>query len=203
MNAKEAQVTAAILVCGAILNYGYPVVARAVSLPSGIEFVIVAYCLIVLLVPLRIGEVVAIGIFSGVLNILTSPVHVATILGGQSFSAAGFMAFFNLISEPVGIIVCFIAFTYLAGKLRFTSPLVASFIATFASGLAYLLLVFLFNPALPATQPEFLGSFLNRVAMAAVVNAVLVQLIFMAVKRPMKAFLAGPVPGNAGNKREG
>ena len=203
MNVKEAQVTAMILVCGAILNYLYPFLAPAISFPVSVEFVIVAYCLIVLLVPLRIGEVIGVGILSGFLNILSNPVHVATILGGQSGTAAGFMAFFNLISEPVGIVVCFFAFAYLAGKLRFTSPLVASFIATFASGLAYLLMVFLFNPALPASQPEFLGSFLDRVAVAAVVNAVVVQIVFMAVRRPVKALLAGPVPGKAGNKKEG
>jgi hypothetical protein len=116
-------------------------------------------------------------------------VHLATILSGHAATAAGFMALFNLVSEPVGITVCFLAFAYLAGRIYPVAPFTASFLATLASGFAYLAMVFLFNLGLVATQPGFLGSFISRVLMAAVVNALVVQIIFMGIGRPVKRFL--------------
>ena len=189
MNAKDLLVAAVLLVPGAILNYAYPVIANALSVPAGIEFVIVAYCLVVMLVPLRVTEVAGIGIVSGILNILSNPTHVATILGGQAATGAGFMAFFNLVSEPVGILVCFFAFAYLAGKIRAVAPFAAAFAATMASGFMYLLAVLLLNPTHIAIQPGFTGSFLLRVAVAAVLNAIVVQVFFMAAGRPVKEYL--------------
>jgi len=195
MNKNETLVTAAFLVIGAILNYGYPVVAESLSIPAGIEFVIVAYCLVVMLVSLHLAEVLGIGLFSGILNILSNPVHVATLLGGQIFTTAGFMAFVNLVSEPVGIVVCFFAFAYLAGRVRTGAPFGAAFAATIASGLVYLLVVLYLSPGLMAAQPAFTGSFLFRVTVAAITNAIVVQVLFLAISRPVKKYL-GPVPGN-------
>lgn len=180
-----------ILLLGAVANYGYPLVANALAIPAGIEFVIVAYCLVVMLVPLRLREVALIGIASGILNIASNPAHVATLLFGNGATGAGFMALFNLVSEPVGIIVCFVAYAYLAGRIRPAAPFAAAFAATLASGLMYLLAVLLLNPTHIAIQPGFTGSFLVRVAVAAVLNAIVVQLLFMAAERPVQAYLAG------------
>nr|WP_320160264.1 hypothetical protein [uncultured Methanoregula sp.] len=191
MNAKEALAVVAILACGAVLNYGYPFVAGAFSIPVGIEFVIVAYCLVVMTVSLRLAEVIGVGIIAGILNILSNPAHVATILGGQAATTAGFMAFSNLVSEPVGILVCFFAFAYLAGRIRTGTPFAAAFLATMASGLVYLLVVLLLSPGIIAAQPGFTGSFLFRVVEAAVANALVVQIIFTAAGGHVKAFLAG------------
>nr|WP_319376180.1 hypothetical protein [uncultured Methanoregula sp.] len=191
MNAKEALVTAAILVPGAVLNYGYPYVAQALAVPFGIEFVIVAYCLVVMTIPLRMAEVIGIGILAAVLNILSNPVHLATVLGGQSATAAGILAFSNLASEPVGILVCFFAFAYLAGRIRTGAPFAAAFLATMASGLVYLLTVLLLHPGILSAQPEYLGSFLFRVGEAAITNALVVQILFMAAGGRVKSFLEG------------
>ena len=102
------------------------------------------------------------------------------------------MALFNLVSEPVGITVCFLTFSFLAARVRQAAPFVAAFLATLASGLVYLAMVFLVNPHLDAAQPGYPEAFLYRVVLAAIVNAVVVQVVFMVVETPVKAYLAGP-----------
>jgi hypothetical protein len=179
-----------MLVAGAVLNYAYPLVAQALAIPFGIEFVIVAYCLVVMAIPLTVPEVFVIGIVSGALNIISNPAHVATILGGQAPTAAEILALSNFVSEPVGIMVCFFAFAYLAGRARGGAPFAAAFIATMASGLVYLLAVLLLNPGLIGEQPAYPATFLVRVGIAALTNAVVVQVVFMAAGRPVKDFLA-------------
>lgn len=191
MNAKDTVVTIAILVLGASLNYVYPFIAKALAIPAGIEFVIVAYCLVVMLVPMSVAEVVGVGIISGILNIISNPAHVATLCGGPVTSSAGILALSNLVSEPVGILVCFFTFAYLAGRLRGGAPFVAAFIATMASGLVYLLAVLLLNPGIIGEQPAYPATFLVRVGVAAIVNAIVVQVLFMAASRPVKTFLNG------------
>jgi hypothetical protein len=189
MNTNEAQAAAAILIAGAVMNYGYALAAQALSIPVGIEFVIVAYCTIVLLVPLRLSEVLAIGFISGFLNIVTSPAHVATIAGGQAFSSAGLMAFVNLLSEPAGILVCFAAFAWLAGRVRTAAPFAAAFVATAASGLVYLAVIVLLNPGHITDWPAYTAGFLIRVGLAAITNAIIVQVIVLAAGSRVKAFL--------------
>ena len=191
MNLKEALAVTAILACGAVLNFGYPIVAGALSIPVGIEFVIVAYCLVVMTVSLPLAEVVGIGIISGVLNILSNPAHVATILSGQAATTAGILALSNLVSEPVGITVCFFAFAYLAGRIRMGAPLAVAFLATMASGLVYLVTVLLLTPGIIAVQPEYVETFLLRVVQAAVVNAVVILVIYTAISRHVKKILGG------------
>lgn len=193
MNAKEVFLIIAFLATGALLNFGYPVIAQAFAIPVGIEFVIIAYCLVVMLVaPLRMAEVVGIGILAGALNILSDTPHLVTIMSMHAPRPALLMALFNLVSEPVGITACFIAFSFLAVRVRQAAPFAAAFLATLASGGAYLVLVFLASPILIASQPGFTEAFLFRVAAAAVVNAVAVQVIFMVAEKPVKAYLAGP-----------
>ncbi|MCK9580001.1 MAG: hypothetical protein M0Q92_06065 [Methanoregula sp.] len=61
---REAWVVAALLVCGTVLNNGYPLFAETLSILVGIVFLIVAYGLMVMVVPLRMAEVVGIRILS-------------------------------------------------------------------------------------------------------------------------------------------
>ena len=193
MNSKETYITVALLAIGALLNFGYPVVAEAFAIPVGMEFVIIAYCLIVMLVPLRMVQVIGIGVLAGILNILSDAVHLTTIMNDHATRSALCMALSNLISEPIGITVCFLAFVYLAARTtRAVAPFAAAFLATMGSGLAYLAMIFLLNPGLIAAQPTYTEIFLFRVVVAAVVNAVVVQIVFMAVGGPVKAYLGGP-----------
>jgi len=190
MYTNEAQAAAAILIAGAVMNYGYALAAQALSVPVGIEFVIVAYCTVVVLVPLRLLEVLAIGIISGFLNIVTSPAHIATIAGGEVFSSAGLMAVVNLLSEPAGILVCFAAFAWLAGsRVRTAAPFAAAFVATAASGLVYLAVIVLLNPGHITDWPAYTAGFLIRVGLAAITNAIVVQAIVLAAGSRVKAFL--------------
>jgi hypothetical protein len=194
MNAKEVFLIVVFLATGALLNFGFPYVQMVYAIPVGIEFIIIAYCLLVMLVaPLRIAEVFGIGIFAGVLNILSNVTHLTVILSMHVPRSELFMALFNLVSEPVGIIICFLAFSFLAARIRLAAPFAAAFLATLASGLAYLGMVVIFaNLHLVAALPTYPEVFLYRVVLAAIVNAVVVQVVFMVVEKPVKAYLAGP-----------
>ena len=191
MNIKKVSLIFAILAIGGLLNFGYPLLAAAYSIPVGMELIIVGYCLIAMLVPLSFGELLGIGILAGFLNIVSDTTHLAAIISMHAPRSVLLMGLFNLASEPVGIVVCFFMFAYLGDRIRSVAPLAAAFIATLASGFTYLAMVFLFNPHLIASEPGYVEAFLLRVAEAAVVNAVVVQLVFMAVHRPVKAYLAG------------
>ncbi|MDO9325919.1 MAG: hypothetical protein Q7T80_13300 [Methanoregula sp.] len=193
MNAKEVFLIVTFLATGALLNFGYPLLQQAYAITVGIEFVVIAYCLVVMLVaPLRMTEVLGIGIFAGILNILSDITHVTAILRMHVPRSELLMAVFNLVSEPVGIICCFLAFSFLAVRIRFAAPFAAAFFATLVSGLTYLAMVFFSNPHLIAAQPTYPEVFLYRVVLAAIVNAIVVQVIFMVVEKPVKAYLAGP-----------
>jgi hypothetical protein len=193
MNAKEVFLVVAFLLAGALLNIGYPVVAMSYGIPVSIEFVIAAYCLVAILVaPLRITEIAGIGILAGILTILSNYAHIVTLISGHASWPDLCFAFANLASEPAGILACFIAFPFLAARVRAAAPFAAAFLATIASGLTYLALLLLLTPAMLAAQPGFLEAFLLRVLIAAIVNAVVVQLIFMGLEQPVKRYLADP-----------
>lgn len=191
MNFKKVFLIFAFLATEGLLNFVYPLIAAAYAIPVGMEIVIIAYCLIAMLVPLSLAELVGIGALAGLLNILSDTTHLAPIISMHVPRSELFMALFNLISEPVGIVVCFFAFAYLVARIRSAAPFAAAFLATLASGFAYLAMVFLFNPHLIAAESGYTGAFLLRVAEAAFVNAVAVQLVFMVVSRPVTAYLAG------------
>jgi hypothetical protein len=193
MNAKEVFLVVAFLLTGTLLNIGYPVVAMAYGIPVSIEFVIAAYCLVaILVVPLRMAEIIGIGILAGILTILSNYVHVVTLISGHASWTALCLALANLVSEPAGIVICFISFSYLAARVRAAAPFAAAFLATMASGLTYLALLLLLPPHIPATQPGFLDAFLFRVVLAAIMNALVVQVVFMGLEQPVKRYLAGP-----------
>jgi hypothetical protein len=180
MNSKKIMVIAAILVIGTILNYLYAVIAQIYAIPVRIEFVIIAYCLLVMLLSLCMGEVVGIGIISGILTIISTPSHSLIFSGGQVTIAGDLgMALFNLVSEPAGIVACFLAYACLTKKISTGAQFVTAFLATMVSGLVYLLLVNMFNPGLIASTSGWTGDFLVQVVQVAVVNGLLVQVVFM------------------------
>ena len=192
MNAKKITVIAATLVIGAILNFLYAVLAQTYAIPVRIEFIIIAYCLLVMLLALRIGEVVGIGIIAGILTIFATPSHSLIFSGGQlAISGDPGMALFNLVSEPAGILACFLAYACLRQKIGKGAPFVTAFLATGISGLVYLLLVNIFDPGLIASTTTFTGDFILQVGQVAVVNGVLVQVVFMGAGGRVRAGLEG------------
>lgn len=192
MNSKKGMVIAATLVIGAIVNYCYAVLAEAYAMPVRIEFIIIAYCLLVMLLAFRMAEVVGIGIIAGILTIVATPSHSLIISGGQLAITGDLgMALFNLVSEPAGILACFLAYACLKQKIGTGAEFVTAFLATGISGLVYLLLVNLFDPGLIATTPAFTGDFILQVGQVAVVNGALVQVVFMIAGGHVRAVTGG------------
>jgi len=196
MSHKKILVIAAVLIIGAIVNYAWAVFAQIYAIPVGAEFVIAAYCLLVVLLPFSWREALCTGIAAGVLTILANPNHTIAIEGGQLVMKSGYvLGLANLVSEPVGILACFFAFTYLAVRFRTTAPFIATFIATLASALTYVVLVSAFNPSLHVTDPAWLGGFLVKVGQVALTGAIIVQVLFLLLHervRACRAAAAGP-----------
>jgi hypothetical protein len=188
MSHKKIFITAAVLILGAIVNYAWAVFARMYGIPVGAEFVIAAYCLLVVLLPFSWREALCTGIAAGVLTIFANPNHAIAIEGGQLVMKSGYvLGLANLVSEPVGILVCFFVFAYLAVRFRTTAPFIATFIATLASAMAYIVLVSTFNPSLHVTDPAWLGDFLVKVGQVALTDAVIVLFFFLLLHDRVKA----------------
>lgn len=190
MDRKIAGICAVVLLLGAILNYVWAIFAKSMGIPVSIEFVIVAYCLLVLMVPLRLPEVLGIGILSGFLTFLANPLHTISISGGQISLASGLsMALFNLVSEPVGILVCFVLVGLFVTEVPRAAAFPATMMATLASGFTYLILVTVLNSSLLDLQPDYLIMFFGKVIQVAVVNGIIVQVLFLAVGEPVTKYL--------------
>jgi len=192
MHSKKILVIAATLLIGGILNYLYAALTQVYALPVRIEFVIIAYCLLVILLPLRMGEVIGIGIIAGILTIVATPSHALIISGGQLAITGDLgMALFNLVSEPAGIVACFLAYAYLAKTIGRGAQFAAAFLATIATGFVYLLLVIIFDPGLIASTTTWTQDFLVQVVQVAVVNGLLVKVFFMVAGRRVQEVLGG------------
>ncbi|AGB01548.1 hypothetical protein [Methanoregula formicica] len=188
MSHKKILIIAAVLILGAIVNYAWAVVAKMYAIPVGAEFVIAAYCLLIVLLPFSWREALCIGIAAGVLTILANPNHAIAIESGQLVMKSGYvLGLANVVSELVGVLACFFVFAYLAVRFRTTAPFVATFIATLASSLAYVVLVSTFNPSLHVTDPAWLGDFLVKVGQVALTDAVVVQVLFLLLHDRVQA----------------
>jgi len=187
MKQKEILLVAAILLAGAILNYLWAVISGMYAIPVGAELVIAAYCLIAVTFSLGMAELAGIGIIASALSTLSNPSHAVTVANGQIVMAGGFAAgLFNLVCEPVGIVVCSVAFVICARRIGSAAPLPATILATIASGLVYLLLAAVFSPALITSDPAWTGNFLLKVTEVAITNAVIVEVLFLLVRDPLR-----------------
>ncbi len=93
----------------------------------------------------------------------------------------------NLISEPVGALVCFLLYTAMRDRTNF-APTVTTFIATLASGFTFAAVAII---AIGATylakyngdMMAFVAVFVPIVVITAVFNAIIVQLLYTPSSR--------------------
>ncbi len=121
MKSQDIAIVGILLAVGAIARFA----ANIIPGPIVPNFVIVFYCLAIMLVLPRITEVIGIGIVGGI---------VSALISHSIFPPA------NLISEPIGAIACILVFTAMKDRFKF-APSVSTLIATFASGISFLFIV--------------------------------------------------------------
>jgi energy-coupling factor transport system ATP-binding protein len=134
--------------------------------------IIAFYCLAIILIRPRILEALGIGLVAGALSMVIS----------SSMFPPG-----NLISEPVGALVCFVLYAAMRDRTKF-APTVTTFIATLASGFTFAAVAII---AIGATYlakynhdlMAFVVVFVPIVVITAVFNAVIVQLLYIPSSR--------------------
>ena len=167
MKSKDIAIVGILLAIGAILRY----FLAMLHTPLTPNMIIAFYCLAIILIRPKVFEALGIGLVAGILSMLIS---------GSIFPPA------NLISEPVGALVCFGIYALIQNRSKF-APVVTTFISTLASGFTFAAL------ALIAVAPQILAKyatiqgfiiiFVPIVVITAVFNAVIVQILYIPASR--------------------
>ncbi|HOS81625.1 MAG TPA: hypothetical protein PK445_02740 [Methanolinea sp.] len=166
MKSRDIAIVGILLAIGAILRY----FLAMLHTPLTPNMIIAFYCLAIILVRPRVHEALGIGIVAGILSMLIS---------SSIFPPA------NLISEPVGALVCFGLYAILKEKTG--TPAVTTFVTTLASGFSFAAV------ALLAVAPKILDKystvfgfvvvFVPIVVITAFFNAIIVQILYYPATR--------------------
>jgi len=167
MKSRDIAIVGILLAIGAIVRY----LSLFVPGPIVSNLVIAFYCLAVILIAPTVKEALGIGIVAGV---------ICAMLSHSIFPPA------NLISEPIGAIVCLGVYTLLRSRIV-AAPAITTFVATLASGFAFI------GIALLAIAPMILGKYGTVAAfmvvtgpivvMTAVICAIVAQALYIPASR--------------------
>jgi len=168
MKSKDIAIVGILLAIGAILRY----FLAMLHTPLTPNMIIAFYCLAVILIRPKVFEALGIGLVAGVISMLIS---------SSMFPPA------NLISEPVGALVCFGLYAVTKNRTRL-APTVTTFLATLASGFTFAAIAIIFVGATILTKYngnlwEFVAVFVPIVVITAVFNAVIVQILYIPSSR--------------------
>jgi hypothetical protein len=174
MKSKDIAIVGILLAIGAILRY----FLAMLHTPLTPNMLIAFYCLAIILIRPKLIEALGIGLVAGVLSMLIS---------SSMFPPA------NIISEPIGALVCFVLYAALRERTKF-APTVTTFIATLASGFTFAAIAII---AIGATYlakyhgdlMAFVVVFVPIVVITAVFNAIIVQFLYIPSSRVL---LRGP-----------
>jgi hypothetical protein len=174
MKSQDIAIVGILLAVGAIARL---IATALVPSPIVPNFVIVFYCLAIMLIVPKFKEALGIGIVGGIISALIS--H-------SLFPPA------NLISEPLGAIVCLAVFIAIRDRVKF-APAVATVAATFASGIAFILIVMILVMVAPgmlykAFTASSLYAFFTLMIVTiilptAILNTLVAQILYLPAAR--------------------
>ncbi|WP_440954943.1 tryptophan transporter [Methanosarcina sp. Mfa9] len=167
MKSQDIAVVGILLAVGAIVRY----LSLVIPGPIVSNLVIAFYCLAVILVVPTFKEVIGIGVVAGI---------VCALLSHSIFPPA------NLISEPVGAVVCLLAFTAFRSRFSF-SPALATLAGTLASGTTFVIVAMvMIAPTILskfATMGAFVAAVIPIVIGTAIANAIIAQILYMPASK--------------------
>jgi hypothetical protein len=163
MKSKDIAIVGILLAIGAILRY----FLAMLHTPLTPNMIIAFYCLAIILIRPKVYEALGIGLVAGILSMLIS---------SSMFPPA------NLISEPVGALVCFGLYAALKEKTKL-APTVTTFLSTLASGFTFAAIAIIFVGSTilvkyNGNMMSFVAVFVPIVVVTAVFNAVIVQILY-------------------------
>jgi energy-coupling factor transport system ATP-binding protein len=170
MKSKDIAVVGILLAVGAILRF----FLAMLHTPLTPNMIIAFYCLAIILIRPRVYEAFGIGIIAGILSMMIS---------SSLFPPA------NLISEPVGALVCFGLYAVIRNRTKL-APAITTFLTTLASGFTFAAIAIVFvsatilsNPKYHGNMMEFVIAFVPIVVITAVFNAVIVPILYIPSSR--------------------
>jgi len=168
MKSKDIAIVGILLAIGAILRY----FLAMLHTPLTPNMIIAFYCLAIILIRPKVFEALGIGIVSGLLSMLIS---------SSMFPPA------NLISEPIGALVCFGLYAILNNRTKL-APTITTFLSTLASGFSFAAIAIIFVGATILTKYNgnllnFVIVFVPIVVITAVFNAIIVQILYVPSSR--------------------
>jgi hypothetical protein len=167
MKSRDIAIVGILLAIGAIVRY----LSLIIPGPIVANLVIAFYCLAILLVVPTLTEAIGIGFVAGIVSALIS----------HSVFPPG-----NLISEPIGAIVCLLVYKALKDRIP-GSQGITTFIATVVSGSTFVVISLIaVAPAILskyATMGAYIIVIIPIVLLAAVANAVISQALYLPAAR--------------------
>ncbi len=158
---------AVLLAAGFILNF---TVGKAISGISGglisPEFIISAFCLTILVVRPNVGQALVIGLISAAV------IQITTTSPFIDFAAEGVAAMLMALIVRVGM----------GSGAKKVIPLIGSFVTTAVSGVIFMLI----KIAMVGAAGELAAAMLPVVLLTAVFNAVLVQALYLPIRKALK-----------------
>jgi hypothetical protein len=155
-----------LLAVGAVLKF---FVGSMFNIGMKPNFIIAMYCLAILLIKPKFIEAIFIGIIAGAIC--------------QVFPGTPYI---NIISEPIGAVIMAVL-VYLPLKVGGFSlkPIIGTFLSTLASGFTFLGILYaaFYAGANVDTMP--FGAFIVLILGTAVINAVIVQLLYIPLKHAL------------------
>ena len=171
MKSRDIALVGILLAAGAIARYISLFIPGAIVANLTIAF----YCLAIILVVPKYKETLGIGVVAGIICAVFS--HSVFPLG-------------NLISEPIGAIVCLAVYKLIRNKAKFLAPGITTAIATPASGFSFIaitcLVMIATTGAAVSTMISFAISLVPIVLGATLVNTLIVQVIAMPAESVMQ-----------------
>ncbi|HWQ65135.1 MAG TPA: tryptophan transporter [Methanospirillum sp.] len=174
MKSQDIAIVGILLAVGAIARL---IATALVPSPIVPNFVIIFYCLAIMLIAPRFKEALGIGIVGGIISALIS--H-------SLFPPA------NLISEPLGAIVCLAVFLATKERVKF-APALSTLVATVVSGLVFIAIVMILVMVAPgmlykaftaASLYAFFSLMMVTIVLpTAILNTVVAQILYIPAAR--------------------
>ena len=163
LQAIDLAVAALLIAAGAVIRLTVPPMFGFTP-----NFAIAMYSLAIILARPRLGEAIGIGVVAGLVCMFTSKAAYPV----------------NLISEPIGAMVCLGIFSLLEAKFKgfVLTPLLTGALATLASGLSFVAVYVVFKLVPLAVA----ANMLITVVTLTVLNAIIVQVLYFPAKKLLK-----------------
>lgn len=167
MKSKDIAIVGILLAIGAILRY----FLAMLHTPLTPNMIIAFYCLAIILIRPKVLEALGIGLVAGILSMLIS---------------SSIFPYANLISEPVGALVCFVLYAITmkfslmkTGVMQFKSQI--SGIIVFC--MALFVIAYLSINTLPQFLPDTKGFFEIKILIGIIIGAVFGYVTYSAVNK--------------------